>query len=51
MAHLAGNVRVYVGDVPGVGQVLVTVWPDGCTVATRPEEGDTWGPPTELDER
>jgi hypothetical protein len=29
--------------------VLVTLWPDGTmTVARREQEGDVWGPPTEV---
>lgn len=41
--------RLLQGFLPGIGQALVTIWPDGSAeVAWRPTDFDTWSPPAEL---
>jgi hypothetical protein len=45
---VADEPAVYVGWLNGE-QIMVTIWPgDVAEVATRPDVGATWGPPSPL---
>lgn len=47
-ALLMDRPLTHVAEIPGIGQVMVDMWPDGkVTVATRSYSWDTWGPPAQ----
>lgn len=51
-ALLMNQPLTHVAEIPGIGQVLIDMWPDGkVTVATRSASWETWGAPVTADRR